>query len=594
MSQISAKVLAAEAQRRMDGGNDAVAHHSDEDDPDEEQELFEAFDPYDDLESQSHANESTPVPGTRGAAGQPYLKWAKMGTERPNSGSEIKSEALAAVLKNKLVLRKDEWDKLNLGNLAQDCYVKVADCYLKPAVGRVFKYREKLGAAAIMDGRQDDVSRAKRLEADEAERRLPTAGLVLEQVAPAELKVKGMSGQGTLYSNDQTSNRNRFDGLLLPESLPQGDLASGLTWTKMTHLRPTYGRELTNPELVKALASKTKFTKQEWDGIGVEHLRADHFIKSGGFYFRPVDALENVQGLSVLIYSDGRESERVGIQKYDVAKRCLVFEKSINVPTTSAVGFEIWDVIEYEVVLRGALSTSQVKDKHWALKKSALEYLEVALLKCLHVTKDQVQIIVKASSPTNDIRAVLRLESPSSSSTALMEALSREVSKGNITAVAQQNVREEYLKILDRMRMSALYTDTEFPPSAVSIWGGRSKRGNISENIKDGVQWLRPPNLLQNIQAKEQIMQGVVEQMMQRSSLQQPPSQGTASREDVSSELKRLSSSENSKLSPGAGTRALKVGDIGSRLTSGLKWQKIGATCTCVCVCVCVHVCVCV
>ena len=131
--------------------------------------------------------------------------------------------------------------------------------------------------------------------------------------------------------------------------------------------------------------------------------------------------------------------------------------------------------------LRGALSSKQATDKHWALKKSAQEYLQASLSKALNVSKDQIQVIVK-SSGTNHVRAVLRLESPPGRSAALQDALSKEVEKGNVISLARQAVREDYLKKLAGMKLAALYMDAEFPASAASIWDRRSSsaaRGSL-------------------------------------------------------------------------------------------------------------------
>ena len=61
----------------------------------------------------------------------------------------------------------------------------------------------------------------------------------------------------------------------------------GLKWTQTGAAKPTQGRELANPELATALASKITFTQREWEGFRIHDLRHDDFIKSGGFYFKP-------------------------------------------------------------------------------------------------------------------------------------------------------------------------------------------------------------------------------------------------------------------------------------------------------------------
>ena len=48
---------------------------------------------------------------------------------------------------------------------------------------------------------------------------------------------------------------------------------------------------MVNDKLAAALAQKTEFTQEEWDAFGINNLRADHYIKSGGACFQPFYAL---------------------------------------------------------------------------------------------------------------------------------------------------------------------------------------------------------------------------------------------------------------------------------------------------------------
>jgi hypothetical protein len=66
------------------------------------------------------------------------------------------------------------------------------------------------------------------------------------------------------------------------------DGGPGLRWNETGATRPIEGRELTCPELSKALRSKTQFSQHEWDAFGIRDLRDDDFVKSGdNKYFKP-------------------------------------------------------------------------------------------------------------------------------------------------------------------------------------------------------------------------------------------------------------------------------------------------------------------
>jgi hypothetical protein len=65
-------------------------------------------------------------------------------------------------------------------------------------------------------------------------------------------------------------------------------VASGWKWTRVEATKLTQGRELRNSELATALKSKTTFTPQEWDALGISDLRPDDFIKVDDCYFRPI------------------------------------------------------------------------------------------------------------------------------------------------------------------------------------------------------------------------------------------------------------------------------------------------------------------
>ena len=65
--------------------------------------------------------------------------------------------------------------------------------------------------------------------------------------------------------------------------------ASGLKWTSVGCTKPTFGRELSKPELAHALTEKTDFNENEWDEFEISMLRFDDFIKVGECYFKPAE-----------------------------------------------------------------------------------------------------------------------------------------------------------------------------------------------------------------------------------------------------------------------------------------------------------------
>jgi hypothetical protein len=85
----------------------------------------------------------------------------------------------------------------------------------------------------------------------------------------------------------------------LTQDFSAGESASGLKWVSVGMTRPSYGREISNEALAKALEDKTKaspeaaFTPEEWQAFGIENLQAADFVKSSGV---------SVGGVSVFAY----------------------------------------------------------------------------------------------------------------------------------------------------------------------------------------------------------------------------------------------------------------------------------------------------
>ena len=85
-----------------------------------------------------------------------------------------------------------------------------------------------------------------------------------------------------------------------------GSKSWGLTWKEAGAMKPTQGRELSNPALASTLESKAEFTQQEWSAFGIGDLRPDDFIRAGGSYFRPLGEFCSKHRATVLEISTGQ------------------------------------------------------------------------------------------------------------------------------------------------------------------------------------------------------------------------------------------------------------------------------------------------
>jgi hypothetical protein len=102
-----------------------------------------------------------------------------------------------------------------------------------------------------------------------------------------------------------------FDGLL-PVRRPRSDKLSGkvahdldqlgLKWLPAGNTEPAEGRNLEHEKLAKALENKTEFTKEEWKKFDIKDLCADHFIKSGNWYFQPAEDVRGFDGKTCVLH----------------------------------------------------------------------------------------------------------------------------------------------------------------------------------------------------------------------------------------------------------------------------------------------------
>ena len=80
---------------------------------------------------------------------------------------------------------------------------------------------------------------------------------------------------------------------------PSACTPSGLQWERLGDIAPSEGVELVSQPLAEALATRKRFTEEEWATFGISGLRADHYIRSGYSnttvstpYYRPVVPLK--------------------------------------------------------------------------------------------------------------------------------------------------------------------------------------------------------------------------------------------------------------------------------------------------------------
>ena len=84
------------------------------------------------------------------------------------------------------------------------------------------------------------------------------------------------------------------------EADPGMNAASGLKWTNAGATPPTTGIEMqvdddkfaAHKKLATALAEKTEFSVEEWQGFGDIDVRMQHYIKAGDNYFKPAGAAD--------------------------------------------------------------------------------------------------------------------------------------------------------------------------------------------------------------------------------------------------------------------------------------------------------------
>ena len=214
----------------------------------------------------------------------PGLKWETIGEAKPTTGTEINNKKLVEALVGKKEFTNDELEVLQVSDLSYNSYIKVGDSFFKPVARETEELWKQLFASAentrkslkirpVKAHIRSDLGRLRGRMAHLLFKKVTTIflGLLQPDEAPAPCNVCG--GMCEVYELcrelDESAGIKPFE-------------VSGLEWEKTGTTKPTQGRELTNPALAKALASKPEpmFTHEEWIGFGIENLRENDYIKS--------------------------------------------------------------------------------------------------------------------------------------------------------------------------------------------------------------------------------------------------------------------------------------------------------------------------
>jgi hypothetical protein len=140
---------------------------------------------------------------------------------------------------------------------------------------------EKHSTSSTSSTTHREPSRSGIRHAPAAEKKNATASTLPK--APLERADNSLPPSGALTPLS-LSQEIAFDMIQLIQPLP------GLVWREVDpgiDLQVHEGRELSNPELSGALATKTVFTSQEWDAFGIRDLRMHDLVRSGDSYFTP-------------------------------------------------------------------------------------------------------------------------------------------------------------------------------------------------------------------------------------------------------------------------------------------------------------------
>ena len=101
---------------------------------------------------------------------------------------------------------------------------------------------------------------------------------------------------GELEAQLATEGPDVFVGIELTGD-PKAHSALGLEWRLVGQARPIQGREIRCAELARLLTRSAQLQPTEWEALGIQGLRTDHYVKTAGGYWCPAQQDGGYQGV---------------------------------------------------------------------------------------------------------------------------------------------------------------------------------------------------------------------------------------------------------------------------------------------------------
>eukprot|EP00966_Prymnesium_polylepis_P087213 2018528-Prymnesium_polylepis.1 len=107
------------------------------------------------------------------------------------------------------------------------------------------------------------------------------------------------------------------------KGIQDAPMACGLHWIDMGTIQPRRSQPLTADKasidaLARMLAEKRTLNEMEWAALGIEDLRPDSYVKTGGSYYRPDDSQLNEHGHFEINSELAKMMEAIEKARFDV------------------------------------------------------------------------------------------------------------------------------------------------------------------------------------------------------------------------------------------------------------------------------------
>ena len=160
-------------------------------------------------------------------------------------------------------------------------------------VHEISEFKKRLGLPPVDDTAEADL-KLLRKQKHEVQRTCTMLKTERETVQRTAAKAKALltslnSSKAELETLKKKDSKSKGgEGAGSQDATAAKKVACGLKWLKVGETQPVDGQNLARSDLADALKTKAEFTQEEWEAFGVLGLCLDHFVKSGGSYFRPV------------------------------------------------------------------------------------------------------------------------------------------------------------------------------------------------------------------------------------------------------------------------------------------------------------------